>query len=88
MSELDSLVQRCQKGELAAYWSSVRDHWPGLRAKSLRRLASVGRVFRCLVFLDWIAPKLAHESVEQPMNEVRRCEGWLADLIQAAEWRD
>jgi hypothetical protein len=74
--------------DIDAYWSTVRDHWPGLGAKSLGRLASVGKVFRCLVFLDWIAPKLAHEAVGQPMNDVRRCEGWLVDLIRAAAWRD
>jgi hypothetical protein len=74
--------------DIPTYWSTVRDYWPGLRAKSLERLANVGKVFRCLVFLDWVAPNLARESIEQPMNDVRSCEGWLADLIQAAEWQD
>ena len=70
------------------YWSTVRDHWPGLGMKALERLANVGRVFRCLVFLDWIAPRLADEFVAQPMNEMRRCEGWLANLIEAAVWQN
>jgi hypothetical protein len=74
--------------DILTYWSTVRDYWPGLDAESLGRLANVGKVFRCLVFLHWIAPKLALESVEQPMNDVRRCAGWLADLIQAAEWQN
>jgi hypothetical protein len=51
-------------------------------------LATVGKVFRCLVFLDWIAPKLALESTEQAMDDMRSCEGWLADLIEAAEWQN
>ncbi|HZD56579.1 MAG TPA: phosphotransferase [Anaerolineales bacterium] len=74
--------------DLATYWSTVRDHWPGLALPALSRLMSVGKVFRCLVFLDWIAPSLASSSIEQPINELQRCETWLAGLIQSAAWRD
>jgi hypothetical protein len=74
--------------DMPTYWSTVRYYWPESSAKALKRLANVGKVFRCLVFLHWIAPNLAHESIAQPMSDVRRCEGWLADLIEAAEWRD
>lgn len=74
--------------DIPTYWSIVRDYWPGLSIKSLKRLANVGAVFRCLVFLDWIAPKLAYESTKQAMEYVRNCDGWLADLIEAAEWQN
>lgn len=74
--------------DIPTYWSTVRDHWPGLSMKSLERLANVGKVFRCLVFLDWIASNLAHESMKQAMDDVRSCEDWLADLIEAAEWQN
>ena len=73
--------------DIPTYWSVVRDYWPGLSANAFRRLANVGRIFRCLVFLHWIAPSLAHESVEKPMNYARSCETWLVDLIRAAEWQ-
>lgn len=73
--------------DIPTYLSTVRDYWPGLSTKSLKRLAHVGKVFRCLVFLDWIAPKLAHESTEQAMDDMRSCAGWLVDLIEAAEWQ-
>ncbi len=68
--------------DIPTYWSTVQDHWPKLSIQVLERLANVGKIFRCLVFLDWLAPSLETESVEQPMNDLRRCETWLADLIQ------
>jgi hypothetical protein len=74
--------------DIPTYWSTVRDRWPSISIQAFERLANVGRIFRCLVFLDWIAPRLANESVKQPMNDVRSCEVWLADLIQAAGWQD
>ncbi len=74
--------------DIPTYWSTVQTYWPRLGIQTLKRLANVGKVFRCLVFLDWIAPGLAHESVEQPMKDIRRCETWLADLIRAAGWQD
>lgn len=74
--------------DIPTYWSTVRDYWPGLGAKAFKRLANVGRVFRCLVFLHWIAPSLADESLEEPVNYIRSCETWLADLIRASEWQD
>ena len=74
--------------DIPTYWSTVRDYWPASGARALQRLANVGRIFRCLVFLHWIAPGLAHKSVSEPMNYIKSCESWLADLIQAAEWQD
>jgi hypothetical protein len=72
--------------DLTAYWSTVRDHWPSLNLQDLRLLADVGKVFRCLIFLNWIAPRL--ESVEQPMQDLRNCECWLDALIRAETWRE
>jgi hypothetical protein len=74
--------------DIPTYWLTVRDFWPGSSARAFKRLANAGRIFRCLVFLYWIAPSLAHESVREPMNYIKSCESWLADLIQAAEWQD
>jgi len=74
--------------DIPTYWSAVRDRWPNTSIQAFERLANVGRIFRCLVFLDWIAPRLANESVIQPMNDVGSCEVWLSDLIQAAGWQD
>jgi hypothetical protein len=73
--------------DIAAYRSTVQDHWPGLGLGQLRQAALVGRVFRCLVFFDWVAPDLASGSVALPMNYVRPCESWLGRFIRSAAWR-
>jgi hypothetical protein len=74
--------------DIPTYWSTVQTYWPWIGIPNLKRLANAGKVFRCLVFLDWIAPSLEDESVEQPMNDIRRCEAWLAELVRAAGWQD
>jgi hypothetical protein len=76
------------KIDIPTYWSTIQGYWRSLTVQALARLAMVGKVFRCLVFLDWLAPRLAHRPAEQTMNEMQRCESWLADLIRAAEWQD
>jgi len=74
--------------DIPTYWKIVQDYWPGLSIQNLERLANAGKVFRCIVFLEWIAPRLQHESVEQPLSDLRRCETWLASLFRAAEWQE
>jgi hypothetical protein len=71
--------------DIPTYWSTVQDYWPKLSIQTLERLANLGKIFRCLVFLDWLAPSLEHEAVEQPMNDLRRCETWLAGLTRTSE---
>jgi Ser/Thr protein kinase RdoA (MazF antagonist) len=71
--------------DIPTYWSTVQDHWPQLNIQALERLANVGRIFRCLVFLDWLAPSLEYEDVDQPLNDLRLCESWLADLVWTTE---
>ena len=71
--------------DIPTYWSTVQTYWPRLSVQAFNRLATVGRIFRCLVFLDWLAPSLQYESVEQPLNDLRRCETWLADLIRTID---
>lgn len=73
--------------DISTYWETVQGRWSGLGLAFLERLAHVGRIFRCLVFVNWLAPSLAHETVEQTMNDVRRCETWLTALIPAVVWK-
>jgi hypothetical protein len=75
--------------DIAMYWRTVRDFWPQFDLDDFKRLAKVGKVFRWLVFLEWIAPSFARESIEQPMDDMRYYANWLlADLGDAAAWRD
>jgi hypothetical protein len=69
------------------YASIVRQRWPGISLPDFERLANVGRIFRCLVFLDWIAPRLAGDSLKQPINDVKSCQAWLSTLIEGGRWQ-
>ena len=75
------------KVDITAYWITVKEHWPRIGIGTLKRMAVAGEVFRCLVFLGWIAPRLAREEVAQSISDLALCETWLADLIQGARWR-
>ncbi len=72
--------------DITTYWRTVKEYWPKLSAHSFRRMAVAGEVFRCLVFLQWISPRLAQKEIEQPMSDLKLCENWLANLIQKARW--
>jgi hypothetical protein len=75
--------------DIPTYWRVVQRFWPQYAIDDFTRLAQVGRVFRWLVFLEWIAPAFAGEAVEQPMRDLRYYADWLiADLEAAAKWRD
>jgi hypothetical protein len=73
--------------DLDAYRECVRDCWPGLDRDALRRLASAGRIFRCLVFLDWATPGLAGEHAEQAVDDIELCRSWLDRLMEGAAWK-
>lgn len=75
--------------DIATYWHTVRDFWPQFELDDFKRLARVGKLFRWLVFLEWLAPDFARDSVERPMGDMRHYADWLlADLREAAGWRD
>lgn len=74
--------------DIPTYWDTVKDVWPELSLQAFERLANVGKVFRCLVYLDWIAPQLKSDSLEQSMYHLGLCNSWLDDLIRTAPWRE
>ncbi len=69
-----------------AYWASVRDGPAGLAREPIRRLASAGRIFRCLVFLDWVLYARAFDGLDQEIEQVEICRSWLDPLLEGAEW--
>jgi hypothetical protein len=79
-------VEDISNVDINAYWSTVREHWPNLSFQNLAWLTHVGKVYRCIVFLDWIAPGLARQSKEQPMNDLKKCDSWLGDLLKPTQW--
>ena len=68
--------------DAAAYWSVVRDHWPGLDPETILRLAHVGKIFWFLAALHVDSPSLAYEWVERRMRQMRRYEFGLVHSIQ------
>ena len=74
--------------DIPTYWDTVKEFWPEFGLQAFERLANVGRVFRCLVYLDWIAPQLGYNAIEQPMHHLSQCETWLSDLIQTLPKRN
>lgn len=69
-----------------AYWATVRDAPGGLARDPIRRLASVGRIFRCLVFLDWVMHAHAFDGLDQEIEQIELCRSWLDPLMEGAEW--
>ena len=75
--------------DISTYWHTVREFWPHIVLEDFMRLARVGKLFRWLVFLEWIAPHFAEDSVERPLADMRYYANWLlGDLKEAAAWRD
>jgi hypothetical protein len=68
--------------DIPTYWDSVQEFWPDLDLQVIQQVANVGRIFRCLVYLEWIVPQFGENAIEEPMHHLRQCEIWLADLIQ------
>ena len=52
----------------------------------LDRLAGAGRVFRCLVFLEWVWPTLADDRATA-IEQIRLCASWIEHLMEHAPWR-
>jgi hypothetical protein len=68
--------------DLPAYLQAVRDYRPSTGLETLQRLALAGRFFRCLVFLDWVVPRIDRERGEAALQDLERCDGWLAALTE------
>lgn len=73
--------------DISVYWLTVRDYWPGMNLISLKQFGEIGKVFRWLVFLAWIAQGIMSESPEQYMQYLRSYRSWLInDLNEASQW--
>ena len=73
--------------DIAAYWSVVRECW-SLDLQAIRRLATVGQVFRFLAAISWASPYLAYGTsrlLSFPMSSIRALQAQLSDAMRAAE---
>lgn len=63
--------------DLAVYSARVRDRWPDVGPEVWERAAMAGRVFRCLVFVDWV---LSRWNEETGIANLERAASWLEEL--------
>ena len=73
--------------DIAAYWSVVRERWPGVTVPALRRLARAGWVFQWLAALGWGSPDLARDDYDFVRHAMACLEVYqikLGDAIRAA----
>jgi hypothetical protein len=68
--------------DIPTYQAITQDYWPGIDSTTLMDIANVGKIFRCLVYIDWIAPQLGEKEIKSPMDHLKLCETWLSELIQ------
>ena len=65
---------------LVAYWSIVREAWPGVDLFAIKQLAELGAVFRSLAAISWES-----ESIARGWWPIKEFHGYQADLAVALE---
>ena len=73
--------------DLAAYAAAVRGRRPELDAARLDRLATVGKLLRCLVCVALSAQSFATPWVERAARNMRIYAAEMADALEHAGWR-
>jgi hypothetical protein len=73
--------------DIKTYWSVIKDAWAGFNMTDLEQLAGFGRLFRCLVSINWDSRRLRHSWVVRGMKNMRIYESHLNVSIRAAGWR-
>jgi hypothetical protein len=74
--------------DIPSYWDIVQNAWSEVSIHTFIRLASVGKIFRCLVYMEWISSQLEKNTMEQPLYHLERCHTWLTDLINTLPWQN
>jgi hypothetical protein len=69
-----------EDSELVAYWSIVREAWPGLDLSAMKELAELGAVFRSLAAISWES-----ESIGHGWWPIKEFHGYQVDLAVALE---
>ena len=76
--------------EAKVYVSTVRDRWPGLDIRGVRRLCVLGQTFRALAAIDWASSGLDVNSRPRLGRSLADLEGFKARLAlaerEAQEW--
>jgi aminoglycoside phosphotransferase (APT) family kinase protein len=70
--DVAKLVGRGVLADIADYRAALGDRYPIRAGGSVEDLVTLGRCFRAIEHLVWIAPRLAYEWVEGPLETMRR----------------
>ena len=57
--------------DIEAYYAGVREGWPAMRERDLRRLARVGRLFRKIAAVHRASMSLTYAPVDKVFNDLR-----------------
>jgi hypothetical protein len=74
----------CPQVDVTDYWLAVRDCWPGVELRDVRRLVTAGAILRRLAILYWDSLYLAHEPVETVLAALSLDHAELAEAVAAA----
>jgi Phosphotransferase enzyme family len=66
------------------YWFVVRDCWPGVALRDVRRLVAAGTILRRLAILYWDSLYLAYERVEKVLAALNLDHAQMAEAVEAA----
>jgi hypothetical protein len=72
--------------DLAVYGAAMREHWPDLDRRLLRRLVALGRVFRNLAAIDWASVNLPSPWPEKPLSQLRIYRDELRASLRETRW--
>jgi hypothetical protein len=77
-----------QQVDLTIYWSVVRQSWPHLEVRDIRRMANLGSIFWELSTISWKSwpleyEHLSYEKFKSAVLIMKGCEGRLADAMRA-----
>ncbi|MBT8250107.1 MAG: phosphotransferase [Acidimicrobiia bacterium] len=69
--------------DLAVYRARVHDRWPHVGPEVWEHVATAGRFFRCLVFVDWV---LSRWNEETGIANLELGASWLEELSNRQRW--
>ena len=72
--------------DLGAYLDGVRVAWRGVNAEDVRRMAALGKLFRCLVCVRLDAPSFAFDYVERAVWDLRMYRAAMAEALVELGW--
>jgi hypothetical protein len=72
--------------DLATYWETVRDHWPGTDLAKIEQWANLGTLFRCIAAITWDIRSLERGSPHKLLKRAGFYQAVLAHTLRAVAW--